>query len=65
MGFIHYSKFDTDAPLESGFFSAGDVRGAGIDKLGKKEEKAILIPKNDDSLQLIKINRFEKPYLAN
>lgn len=41
---------------ESGFYAGGDVKGLAVIKLGRRQSTGILIPKNDDFLQLIKVN---------
>jgi len=47
-------KFDAQTMMESGLKIVGDVRGLGL--LSKKGEKHLLIAKNDDWLQLVKVN---------
>jgi hypothetical protein len=42
--------------IESGFYADGDVKGLTIIKLGRDGSTGILIPKNDDFLQLVKVN---------
>ena len=41
---------------KSGLFADGDVRGLELISLGREGQMGILIPKNDDYLQLIKVN---------
>lgn len=57
-----YLKEESDGNLvpvpatESGFYAGGDVKGLAVIKLGRAGSTGILIPKNDDFLQLIKVN---------
>ncbi len=48
-------RFKAVGVYQGGFFAKGDVKAIRLIRLGKKEKRAVLVAKNDDYLQLIRV----------